>query len=84
MAHLQLVSLHPFEDGNGRISRIVQSLVLALRGETVAELGSIEPYSRPKHGRVLPNASKSVQGGTHGRPNATPPSWLKILPPSAE
>lgn len=29
MAHLHVVSVHPFGDGNGRISGIVQSLVLA-------------------------------------------------------
>ena len=32
MAHLHVVSVHPFRDGNGRISRIVQSLVLAREG----------------------------------------------------
>lgn len=32
MAHLHVVSVHPFHDGNGRISRIVQSLVLAREG----------------------------------------------------
>ena len=32
MAHLHLVSVHPFRDGNGRISRILQSLVLAAEG----------------------------------------------------
>ena len=32
MAHLHVVSVHPFRDGNGRISRIVQSLVLARDG----------------------------------------------------
>ncbi|MCB8971725.1 MAG: Fic family protein, partial [Thermoleophilales bacterium] len=30
MAHLHVVSVHPFRDGNGRLSRIVQSLALAL------------------------------------------------------
>ena len=32
MAHLHLVSVHPFRDGNGRVARIVQSLVLAREG----------------------------------------------------
>jgi Fic family protein len=44
MAHLHLVSIHPFRDGNGRISRIVQSLVLARDGLLSAEFGSIEEY----------------------------------------
>jgi Fic family protein len=44
MAHLHVVSAHPFRDGNGRISRIVQSLVLAQEGLMSPEFGSIEEY----------------------------------------
>ena len=44
MAHLHVVSVHPFHDGNGRISRIVQSLVLAREGLMSPEFGSIEEY----------------------------------------
>lgn len=44
MAHLHVVSVHPFRDGNGRISRLVQSLVLAREGLLSPEFGSIEPY----------------------------------------
>lgn len=44
MAHLHVVSVHPFRDGNGRISRIVQSLVLAQEGLMSPEFGSIEEY----------------------------------------
>jgi len=44
MAHLHLVSIHPFRDGNGRIARIVQSLVLAREGLLAPEFGSIEEY----------------------------------------
>jgi Fic family protein len=44
MAHLHVVSVHPFRDGNGRISRIVQSLVLAREGLVSPEFASIEEY----------------------------------------
>jgi Fic family protein len=44
MAHLHVISVHPFSDGNGRISRIVQSLVLAREGLISPEFGSIEEY----------------------------------------
>jgi Fic family protein len=44
MAHLHVVSVHPFRDGNGRVSRIVQSLVLAREGLMSPEFGSIEEY----------------------------------------
>jgi Fic family protein len=46
MAHLNVVRVHPFEDGNGRISRIVQSLVLARDGEVTPEFASIEEHLR--------------------------------------
>lgn len=44
MAHLHVISIHPFRDGNGRVSRIVQSLVLARDGLLTPALGSIEEY----------------------------------------
>jgi Fic family protein len=44
MAHLHVVSVHPFRDGNGRISRITQSLVLARAGLLAPEFVSIEEY----------------------------------------
>ncbi len=44
MAHLHIVSVHPFRDGNGRVSRIVQSLVLAREGLMSPEFGSIEEF----------------------------------------
>jgi len=44
MAHLHTVSVHPFRDGNGRIARIVQSLVLAREGLLSPEFASIEEF----------------------------------------
>jgi Fic family protein len=44
MAHLHVISIHPFRDGNGRVARIVQSLVLARDGHMSSEFGSIEEY----------------------------------------
>lgn len=34
MAHLNLTMIHPFRDGNGRMARALQTLVLAKRGIT--------------------------------------------------
>ena len=44
MAHLNLVMIHPFRDGNGRMARALQTLVLA-RGQILApEFSSIEEW----------------------------------------
>lgn len=44
MAHLNLVMIHPFRDGNGRMSRCLQTLVLAREQILAQELCSIEEY----------------------------------------
>jgi Fic family protein len=44
MAHLNLVMVHPFRDGNGRMARALQTLVLAREGILAPELCSIEEY----------------------------------------
>lgn len=44
MAHLNLVMIHPFRDGNGRMSRCLQTLVLARERILAQELSSIEEY----------------------------------------
>lgn len=44
MAHLNLVMIHPFRDGNGRMSRCLQTLVLARERILVPEFASIEEY----------------------------------------
>jgi Fic family protein len=44
MAHLNLVMVHPFRDGNGRMARILQSLVLSQEGILTPEFASIEEY----------------------------------------
>ncbi len=44
MAHLNLVMIHPFHDGNGRMARCLQTLALAREQVLAAELISIEEY----------------------------------------
>ncbi|MEZ5168637.1 MAG: Fic family protein [Acidimicrobiales bacterium] len=44
MAHLNLVMIHPFRDGNGRMARCLQTLVLTREGILVPEFCSIEEY----------------------------------------
>jgi Fic family protein len=44
MAHLNLVRIHPWRDGNGRMSRCLQTLVLARDSVLSAEFSSIEEW----------------------------------------
>ncbi|MBC7298059.1 MAG: Fic family protein [Demequina sp.] len=44
MAHLNLVMIHPFKDGNGRMARCLQSLVLAADGTLSPVFMSIEEH----------------------------------------
>lgn len=44
MAHLNLVMIHPFRDGNGRMARCLQTLVLAREQILAPVFSSIEEY----------------------------------------
>lgn len=44
MAHLNLVMVHPFRDGNGRMARALQTLVLAREQVMAPVFSSIEEY----------------------------------------
>jgi Fic family protein len=44
MAHLNLVMIHPFRDGNGRMARCLQTLVLGRGGTLEPLFSSIEEY----------------------------------------
>lgn len=74
MAHLHVVSVHPFRDGNGRISRIVQSLVLARERLASPEFFSIEEYlgtHTQKYYAVL----RETQGGSY-QPERDASPWV--------
>jgi Fic family protein len=74
MAHLNVISVHPFRDGNGRISRIVQSLVLAREGLASPEFFSIEEYLG-KHTREYYAALRATQAGSY-QPQRDATSWV--------
>ncbi len=76
MAHLHLVSVHPFRDGNGRISRILQSLVLAREELMTPEFGSIEEYLG-RNTTAYYAALGTVQGGRY-QPERNALSWIEF------
>ena len=76
MAHLHLVSIHPFRDGNGRVARIIQSLVLAREGVLRPELVSIEPYLG-RHTREYYAVLEDVQG-TRYEPDRDASPWVEF------
>lgn len=76
MAHLNVISVHPFRDGNGRISRIVQSLVLALDGARAPEFFSIEEYLG-NHTQDYYAALREVQAGSY-QPRRSATSWVEF------
>jgi Fic family protein len=76
MAHLHVVSVHPFRDGNGRVARIVQSLVLARDGMLSPEFSSIEEYlsrNTPAYYAAL----RDTQGGSY-QPDRDALGWVRF------
>ena len=76
MAHLHVVSVHPFRDGNGRISRIVQSLVLGRAGLLAPEFSSIEEYLG-HHTQEYYAVLRQVQAGSY-QPDRDAAPWVRF------
>ncbi|MGP8251317.1 MAG: Fic family protein [Terracidiphilus sp.] len=76
MAHLNLVLIHPFSDGNGRMARCLQALVLARDGILESQFCSIEEYlgrNTPAYYEVL---ARTAQGSWSPR-NSTK-EWIQF------
>jgi Fic family protein len=76
MAHLHVTSVHPFRDGNGRVARIVQSLVLARAGMSSPEFFSIEDYLAA-HTPAYYAALREAQGGGYN-PERDATGWVEF------
>lgn len=76
MAHLNLVMIHPYKDGNGRMARVLQSLVLAREGMLAPEFCSIEEYLG-RFTRDYYDVLASVGDG-HWQPERDARAWLRF------
>jgi len=77
MAHLNLAMIHPFRDGNGRMARCLQSLVLA-RGRVLAPVFmSIEEYLGRNTQAYYDVLAEVGQGSWHPENSARP--WLRFI-----
>ena len=76
MAHLNLVMIHPFSDGNGRMGRCLQTLVLARTGVLAPVFSSIEEYLGRNTGTYY-EVLASVGGGAWHPERDTRP-WVRF------
>ena len=76
MAHLNLVLIHPFSDGNGRMGRCVQTLVLAREAILEPPFASIEEYLGANTQAYYDVLADVGQGSWHPENDARP--WLRF------
>ena len=77
MAHLNLTMIHPFSDGNGRMARCVQTLVLARSGGPVSpEFASIEEYLGENRRAYYDVLAEVGMGQWHPERDARP--WIRF------
>ncbi|MBN7355482.1 filamentation induced by cAMP protein fic [Mycobacteroides abscessus subsp. abscessus] len=77
MAHLNLVLIHPFRDGNGRMARCLQTLVLAREGIVSPVFSSIEEYLG-RNTRPYYDVLGEVGAGSWQPKNDTRP-WVRYV-----
>jgi Fic family protein len=76
-AHLNLVMIHPYRDGNGRMARCLQSLVLARNGIASPVFMSIEEYLG-RNTQAYYDVMSRVGGGTWSPGNDTR-QWVRFV-----
>ena len=76
MAHLNLVLIHPFSDGNGRMARCIQTLVLARDAILEPTFSSIEEYLGRNTQAYYDVLAEVGHGTWHPENDARP--WLRF------
>lgn len=78
MAHFNLVGIHPWRDGNGRMSRALQTLVLGRDQITTPEFSSIEEWlGQARNTYDYYDALAEGQGG-RWNPHGDTLSWVRF------
>ncbi len=62
IAHHELVRIHPFIDGNGRVARVLATLILFLGGYDIRRFFSLEEYYDKDAASYYQNLQKASQG----------------------
>lgn len=76
MAHLNLVMIHPFRDGNGRMARCLQTLILAREHSAAPVFSSIEEYLGRNTQDYYAVLAEVGQGAWHPERSAYP--WVQF------
>ena len=59
------LEIHPFQDGNGRLSRVLTTLLLLRAGYAYVPYGSLESVGRAKQGTILSRAATDAGNDPH-------------------
>ena len=77
MAHLNLVMIHPFRDGNGRMARALQTMVLSGEGIVSPVFSSVEEYLGRNTQDYYAVLSEVGQGSWQPENSARP--WIRFM-----
>lgn len=78
LAHLNVVSIHPWLNGNGRAARVVGSLSLMRRGIAAPELVNIEAVIRAQPGAYV-TALQETHGPAYQPDRHAATTWLEYF-----
>ena len=76
MTHLNLTIMHPFSDGNGRISRALQTAIIANDGVFNPTVSSIDEYIGHNQQRYYDVLSEVAKGGWNPKNDCKP--WVRF------
>ena len=77
MAHLNLTMIHPFRDGNGRMARALQTMVLSGEGIVSPVFSSVEEYLGRNTARYYAVLAEVGRGSWQPQNSARP--WIRFM-----